>query len=317
MTTYVYPAFLRKEEASQATRDVVSSDRRLQRMEQQAVLLEPPSAASWANMADINGQSAFLPVVTGNNAATLTSMSATQTSVSALGVTTGTNWSYVGPGSRGWVKSGAYWIDPWTRGDMHREDAEHAEASETTPVVVELPTIEGTPTAAAEVDLVMAKVITRVGRPRLPHRRGISPQKVTRLAACLAGRSRRDQLRVEWRSHLHGETAAGLDRKDQLHAARGFLLASLRYRLADLRDAAWAPLDAVLRSRVLANLLVLGLPAVAAIFIRRYEGNLGVVEDGESFFAIGTGAYLLIQAGRRYRNVKPPEPKARRQNGDG
>jgi len=72
------------------------------------------------------------------------------------------------------------------------------------------------------------------------------------------------------------------------------------------------PLDALLRSRALSNLLVLVPTLMAALYILRRLGTLGVLTSAEGISAIGGGLYGLVLAGRKYRNVKPPEPKARR-----
>jgi hypothetical protein len=43
-----------------------------------------------------------------------------------------------------------------------------------------------------------------------------------------------------------------------------------------------------------------------------HEGTLGVLTSAESISAIGGGLYRLVRVGRWWRDVKPPEPKARR-----
>ncbi|HLM90239.1 MAG TPA: hypothetical protein VK284_14685 [Streptosporangiaceae bacterium] len=145
-----------------------------------------------------------------------------------------------------------------------------------------------------------------------------SPQSLTAAAAFLAGR-KREAEHYEWRSHLSDLTGQGLSNRDQTRAALGFLWAALRFRLRDaanlLRDAAnlaCRPLDALLRSRALSNLLVLVPTLMAALYILRRLGTLGVLTSAEGISAIGGGLYGLVLAGRKYRNVKPPEPKARR-----
>ena len=113
---------------------------------------------------------------------------------------------------------------------------------------------------------------------------------------------------VEWRGHLLG----GLTQRQQIRAARGFVLAAVRYRLHDAADQVWRPADAVLRSRTWSNLFVLIPTAWAAEFIYRYEGTLGVIKSAESISAIGLALFGLIHAGRRHRGVKPPKPKTKR-----
>lgn len=78
------------------------------------------------------------------------------------------------------------------------------------------------------------------------------------------------------------------------------------------RDRAWTPIDAILKSRKLSNLLVVGLPATVALYIQCHLGTLGVLTSAESVSAVGGCLYGLVRVGRWWRDVKPPEPKARR-----
>jgi DNA-directed RNA polymerase specialized sigma24 family protein len=149
-------------------------------------------------------------------------------------------------------------------------------------------------------------------RDRGARRRVVSPQRLTTLAAFVAGPERSSSLLDEWRSHLSGETGHGLTRRDQIRDARGFLLAAVRCRLRDTAAMAWRPVDALLGSRTLSNLFVMIPTAMAALFILRREGTIGVVTSAEGISAIGGALYMLVRVGRWWRNVKPPEPKARR-----
>ncbi len=108
----------------------------------------------------------------------------------------------------------------------------------------------------------------------------------------LAGR-KRSAVRDEWRSHLSGWTGQGLARTDQTRAALGFLRAAVCYRIED----AWRPVDAPLRSRVLSNLFVLIPTWMAAMFILRHLGTLGVLTSAERIGAIGGSLYGLIRLG--------------------
>ena len=74
------------------------------------------------------------------------------------------------------------------------------------------------------------------------------------------------------------------------------------------------PVDAILKSRVLANVLVLS--GTATTYVDRMQGRLGVILAAESLSVIGGTVYGTIRLGRWYRNVKPPEPKARRAKSD-
>lgn len=138
-----------------------------------------------------------------------------------------------------------------------------------------------------------------------------SAQSLTDVAISLVG-SKRPAIRAEWRDHLSGETGTGLLRQEQYRAALGFLYAALRYRCNDLADLAWRPVDTVLRSRTLSNLVVLLPTAAAAAYIVHGDGALGAVASAESLSAVGGLLYGLIRVGRWWRNVKPPEPRARR-----
>jgi hypothetical protein len=155
------------------------------------------------------------------------------------------------------------------------------------------------------------RVFKAAGRHRQQRTAVISPRRVTAAAAFLAGR-KREAVRDEWRSHLAGLACQGIASRDQTHAALGFLWAALCYRLSDAADLAWRPIDSLLRSRTWSNLFVLIPTLMAALYILRHLGTLGVLTSAESISATGGGLYGLIRAGRWWRNVKPPEPKTRR-----
>ena len=142
-----------------------------------------------------------------------------------------------------------------------------------------------------------------------------SARGLTVLAARLAG-GKRPGLREEWRAHLAGESGHDPVTWRKVKEALGFVASALQFRLADAVAAAWAPADAILKSRKLSNLLVFGPTAIATHLILRHEGALGVVTSAESVSAIGGGLYMLVRVGRWWRNVKPPEPKARRVRSD-
>ena len=159
----------------------------------------------------------------------------------------------------------------------------------------------------ATVRLVIEAVRTRVDRPLA----GLSVRSLTGLAALLAGR-KRPALRAEWRAHLAGETGHDPVTWQKVREALGFVASAIRCRCSDAAEATWTPVDAVLKSRTRSNLFVLVPTWAAAYLLLRHEGTLGVVKAAESISAIGGTLYGLIRVGRWWRNVKPPEPKARR-----
>ena len=139
----------------------------------------------------------------------------------------------------------------------------------------------------------------------------VSARCLTRLAVIVAG-PKRAALSAEWAGHLAGETGAGLPSRRQARDALGFVASAIQCRLADAVDAAWTPIDAILKSRKLSNLLVFGPTATAAMYILRHLGMLGALASVESISGIGGALYGLVRVGRWWRDVKPPEPKARR-----
>jgi hypothetical protein len=134
---------------------------------------------------------------------------------------------------------------------------------------------------------------------------------LTDLAVFLAGR-RGPALRDEWRAHLAGESGHDPVTPQKVKEARGFVLAAVRYRIGDAAATAWTPADAILRSWVLSNMFVLIPSSVAAVIILHHDGAVGLLVSAESIAAIGGTLYGLVRVGRWWRDVKTPEPKARR-----
>lgn len=136
-------------------------------------------------------------------------------------------------------------------------------------------------------------------------------ERLANLAVFLAGR-KRAVMGSEWCAHLSGETGKGLPAVRQVREAAGFLLAAIRYRLQDLADLLWRPVDTVLASRELSNLIVvLATLGVTVVFIR--QGGLNGLADNLGSVAVVWGAALgLIHVGRRWRDLNPPERKLRR-----
>ena len=134
---------------------------------------------------------------------------------------------------------------------------------------------------------------------------------LTSLAAKLAGR-RRPSLQAEWRAHLAGESGHDPVTWQKVRQAFGFVASAVRFRLTDAADLAWRPADAVLGSRTLSNLFVWGPVIVMLFAIVHHDGRFGLVADVQDPVALGAFLYVVIKSGRRWRGVKPPEPKARR-----
>jgi hypothetical protein len=139
----------------------------------------------------------------------------------------------------------------------------------------------------------------------------VSPQKLTRLAVFIAG-SKRAAVSTEWRSHLAGETGAGLSTDRQVRAAAGFVLAAIRYRIRDAANLAWRPVDAVLGSRALSSLFVLLVTLSFSLWLMRRVGVYGLAQCLESVLVVFGFAHGSILVGRWWTGVKPPEHKPRR-----
>jgi hypothetical protein len=177
-------------------------------------------------------------------------------------------------------------------------------------LVVEFDGIEAALSSRQRLSWTLRYLAYRLKLPiwELPRLRGSAVSGLTDIAVFLGGRERKT-LHAEWRAHLAGES--GLE-PGRMGEALGFIVAAIRCRCSDAADAIWTLIDAILRSRALSNFLVFGPTAMAALFILRREGILGALESAESISAIGAILYGLVRVGRWWRNVKPPEPKARR-----
>jgi hypothetical protein len=173
-------------------------------------------------------------------------------------------------------------------------------------------TVQVTESAAIQVvedEAVQSREHAR--RRRLVRRTVLSPRSLTSVAVVLAGQ-KRSMVGEEWRGHLLGEHASCLTQREQTRAARGFVLAAVRYRAQDAANLAWRPADAVLGSRTLSNLFVWGPVIVMLVAIVHHDGRFGLVADVQDPLALGAFLYGVIRTGRWWRGVKPLEPKARR-----
>jgi hypothetical protein len=128
----------------------------------------------------------------------------------------------------------------------------------------------------------------------------------------LAGHEREDAIREEWRDHLAGKTGQGFPVERQVREAAGFVRAAVRYRLQDAVSLAWRPVDAVLASRELSNLVVVLATLVIVVFFLRRGGPNDLADNLVNVAVVTSLALGAIHGGRRYRGVKPPKRKPRR-----
>jgi hypothetical protein len=87
------------------------------------------------------------------------------------------------------------------------------------------------------------------------------------------------------------------------------MVAAMKYRLHDVAELMWRPIDAILASRKLSNLTV-SIPIIVVIVaVVHHDGTYGLVSAGGSLIAFGGVLYGIILPGRRWRGVKPAEHK--------
>lgn len=159
----------------------------------------------------------------------------------------------------------------------------------------------------------------RIGRPRLrvPRPRirvtsgAASALGITELAAWLAG-SRRPEKREEWRSHLRGESGSEPLTWRKVPEALKFVEAAIKLRLQDVAEIAWIPVDAILKSRTLSNMVVFVSTLAVAQAVFHRDSFYGLIAQAENILAVGGAVYGAIRTGRWWRGVKPPKPKPRR-----
>ncbi len=98
----------------------------------------------------------------------------------------------------------------------------------------------------------------------------------------------------------------------QLRAALGFVAAAVRFRAEDAADLAWMPIDAVLRSRFVSGIFIVGPVIVMTMAIARHDGRFGLVTQIGSIGVLAAFLGWLIKVGRDWRGVRPPEHRPRR-----
>ena len=163
---------------------------------------------------------------------------------------------------------------------------------------------------AAELAVSLIRDAGLAGRFRIAKLRP-APGSLTAFAVFLAGRHH-SASREEWRSHLVGELGHQLSRRDQMNAARGFVWAAVRYRIEDATELTWQPVDAVLRSRALSNIFIVGPVLAVVLAILHHDGRYGLVLDIQDPFCVGACTWGTIFGLRKWRMVKPPEHQPRR-----
>jgi hypothetical protein len=140
----------------------------------------------------------------------------------------------------------------------------------------------------------------------------LSVRSLTSLAVLLAGRDG-PALLEESNGHL-----AGWDGHDELRGwaklkqAAAFVKAGAEYRYLNITEAAWKPVDAALRSRFWTGLFVAGPTIVDTFEVLTHKGAMTVLTSWGSIFCVGAGLAGAVKGLRKYRDVHPPEPKARR-----
>jgi hypothetical protein len=137
-----------------------------------------------------------------------------------------------------------------------------------------------------------------------------SVRSLTGLAALLAGREGKALL-DESDGHLAGWSGHDPLTWQKVKQAAGFVKAGVEYRCLNITEAAWKPAEFMLRSRPLSGLFVAGPTIMVAFEVLTHKGTMTLLTSPGSIF--GTWAFLAgaIRAGRAYRDVKPPEPRAR------
>jgi hypothetical protein len=135
------------------------------------------------------------------------------------------------------------------------------------------------------------------------------------LTGLLAGREG-PALRQDLKAHLAGESGHDPLTWAKAKEAAGFVIAAARYRGQEWADAAWKPVDAVLRSRFLSGLFVTVPTVVDALEVMTHKGTTTVLTSFSSIFGLGAALAGAVAYGRKRRGVKPPPPKPRPASND-
>ncbi|MFD0633666.1 hypothetical protein ACFQ9X_20985 [Catenulispora yoronensis] len=141
----------------------------------------------------------------------------------------------------------------------------------------------------------------------MPGPRGRAALWLFRLAGCiLCGVPGSDDLKGDWRAVLSGSQCS-----DIVANAGGMVRAALWRRWDHAVQTCWSPVDRVLRSRILSNLLVVVPSAAAAWVLFHNGGGANLLGHAEAVAAVGGVLRELVVLGRWWRNVEPPERRAR------
>jgi hypothetical protein len=167
------------------------------------------------------------------------------------------------------------------------------------------------PTFAVALVIALLTVIFQDPRMDLPRTiAGYSARTLTGLAVFAAGRRQGPALFAEWTAHLAGEgqDAAGWP---LIRLAAGFVVAGARCQGQDWADTAWKPAEVMLRSRFLSGLFTSTPTVTVAVEVLTHKGTMTLLTSLGAIFGTWTFLAGMIKAGREYRGVKPPPPKAR------
>lgn len=116
-----------------------------------------------------------------------------------------------------------------------------------------------------------------------------------------------DELNRDWEAVLTES-----QRSEILHNAWGMVVTALCRRVDHAVQTCWSPVDHVLRSRLLSNLLV-AAPCMVAAWVLFHSGGVNNLLGHAEAVAVVSGALReLIVLGRWWRNAAPPDRDARR-----
>jgi hypothetical protein len=101
---------------------------------------------------------------------------------------------------------------------------------------------------------------------------------------------------AEWHSHLAGESGHDPVTWPKVRQALGFVASAIQLRISDAADVAGRPVDAVLGSRTLSNVFVLGPVVVVLITIVRHDGRFGLIADDQDIAELGAFLYAVIRS---------------------